>query len=71
MTWCFVISSILSQLNTAAVQVPIGLEDSHSGVVDIVSGRAFQFSGKKGEVVEEIEIPENVKVSEQRASGRV
>lgn len=51
-----------SQLNTAAVQLPIGLEDSHSGVVDVVCGRAFQFSGTKGENVEEIAVPESMKV---------
>lgn len=51
-----------SQLNTAAVQLPIGLEDSHSGVVDVVCGRAFGFSGVKGENVEEIAMPEEMKV---------
>lgn len=51
-----------SQLNTAAVQLPIGLEDSHSGVVDVISGRAFHFSGVKGENVEEIDVPEDMKV---------
>lgn len=50
------------QLNTAAVQLPIGLEDSHSGVVDVVCGRAFGFSGVKGENVEEIAMPEGMKV---------
>lgn len=51
-----------SQLNTAAVQLPIGLEDSHSGVVDVISGRAFEFSGMKGENVEEMPVPESMKV---------
>lgn len=50
------------QLNTAAVQLPIGLEDNHSGVVDVVCGRAFGFSGVKGENVEEIAMPEDMKV---------
>lgn len=58
-----------SQLNTAAVQLPIGLEDSHSGVVDVVSGRAFQFSGMKGETVEEIALPESMKVCAGRRHG--
>lgn len=51
-----------AQLNTAAVQLPIGLEDSHSGVVDVVCGRAFRFSGVKGEDVEEIAVPDTMKV---------
>lgn len=50
------------QLNTAAVQLPIGLEDSHSGIVDVICGKAYQFSGKKGEIVEEIAVPEAMKV---------
>ncbi|CAN0378363.1 unnamed protein product [Pylaiella littoralis] len=49
------------KLNTAAVQLPIGLEDSHSGLVDVITGRAFQFSGIKGENVEEIAVPESMK----------
>ncbi|CAM9285599.1 unnamed protein product [Ectocarpus sp. 6 AP-2014] len=58
-----VINDMRSQLklNTAAVQLPIGLEDGHSGVVDLVCGRAFQFSGVKGENVEEIAVPESMK----------
>eukprot|EP00903_Cladosiphon_okamuranus_P017647 g16252.t1 len=58
-----VINDMRSQLklNTAAVQLPIGLEDSHSGVVDVVSGKAFQFSGMKGENVEEIPVPDSMK----------
>ncbi|CAM9446434.1 unnamed protein product [Sphacelaria rigidula] len=49
------------KLNTAAVQLPIGLEDSHSGIVDVICGKAYQFSGKKGEIVEEIAVPEAMK----------
>lgn len=44
------------------MQLPIGLEDSHSGVVDVICGKAYQFSGKKGEIVEEITVPEAMKV---------
>ncbi|CAN0035926.1 unnamed protein product [Scytosiphon promiscuus] len=57
-----VINDMRSQLklNTAAVQLPIGLEDSHSGVVDVVCGRAFLFSGVKGEDVEEIAVPDRM-----------
>ncbi|CAM9422944.1 unnamed protein product, partial [Choristocarpus tenellus] len=57
-----VIDDIRSQLklNTAAVQLPIGLENSHKGVVDIVTGQAFTFSGAKGEVVEQIPVPDDM-----------
>ena len=45
------------RLNAAALQVPIGLEESHRGVVDLVSSRAFIFEGLHGEKVKEIDIP--------------
>lgn len=50
------------KLNTAAVQLPIGLEDNHEGVVDVICHKAFHFSGKKGEIVEEVAVPETMKV---------
>ncbi|PNW76397.1 hypothetical protein CHLRE_11g467553v5 [Chlamydomonas reinhardtii] len=37
------------KLNAAAVQMPIGLEDAHSGVVDLVGRRAYGFEGPKGD----------------------
>ena len=49
------------RLNAAAVQVPIGLEDSHAGVVDLVSMRAYNFAGPSGEKIEEIQISEDLK----------
>ncbi|KAF8068404.1 elongation factor G [Scenedesmus sp. PABB004] len=36
------------RLNAAAVQVPIGLEEFHEGVVDLVRRRALTFGGAKG-----------------------
>lgn len=44
------------------MQLPIGLEDSHSGVVDVICGKAFQFVGDKGEIIENIAMPESMKV---------
>lgn len=35
-------------LNAALVQVPIGLEARHEGVVDIIHNRALYFSGDHG-----------------------
>ena len=34
--------------NAAAVQLPIGLEGKHEGVVDIISNRALYFEGDFG-----------------------
>lgn len=45
------------------MQLPIGLEDNHEGVVDVICHKAFHFSGKKGEIVEEVAVPETMKVS--------
>ena len=46
------------RLNAAPVQVPIGLEDRHEGVVDLVTMRSYRFEGDKGvDVVESDEIP--------------
>jgi elongation factor G len=45
------------------VQVPIGLEDAITGIVDVVHQRAFAFEGPKGEVIKEIPIPEHLKAS--------
>lgn len=44
-------------LNAAAVQIPIGLEDQHKGVVDLVRMKAYYFDGDNGEHIREEEIP--------------
>lgn len=49
------------KLNAAAVQIPIGLENDHIGVVDIIEEKAYTFSGERGELVEESEIPNELK----------
>lgn len=38
-------------LNAAAVQVPIGTEGAHDGVIDIVGRRTILFNGDRGEIV--------------------
>jgi elongation factor G len=45
------------RLNAVMVQVPIGLEHNHIGVIDLVSMRAFYNEGDMGETVREDEIP--------------
>ncbi len=44
-------------LNAAAVQIPIGLEDQHKGVVDLLTLKAYYFEGDDGENVREDEVP--------------
>lgn len=41
------------KLNASPVQLPIGLEGNHEGVIDLISKTAYRFSGDRGQVVEE------------------
>ena len=49
------------KLNAVMFQIPIGLEDQHRGVVDLVQMKAFVNEGSSGETVKEIEIPAELK----------
>ncbi|NUJ97453.1 elongation factor G [Candidatus Gracilibacteria bacterium] len=44
-----------------AIQLPIGAEDTFSGIVDLVEMKAYKFEGKGGETIIEIEIPSALK----------
>ena len=54
--------------NAIAVQLNIGLESNFEGVIDLLSMRAFRFSGEHGENIEESEVPADLK--EKAASMR-
>ncbi len=47
--------------NAVLMQVPIGLEVAHRGVIDLVSMRALYFDGEEGEVVRSEEIPSDLR----------
>ena len=49
--------------NTVPLQLPIGAEDTFKGIVDLISMKAFIYKDDLGEVIEEIEIPEDLKES--------
>jgi len=55
--------SILERLtpNAIKLQIPIGLEDKHEGVIDLLTQKAYYFEGEHGEKVIEKEVPENLK----------
>jgi elongation factor G len=55
--------SILERLtpNAIKMQIPIGLESKHQGVVDLLEQKAYHFEGEQGEKVVEKEIPEELK----------
>ena len=43
--------------NAVMIQIPIGLENDHIGVVDLVTMKAFYFDGEGGRDITETEIP--------------
>lgn len=49
------------KLNAVMYQLPIGLEDQHRGVVDLVQMKAFINEGAQGEIITEVAIPEDLK----------
>ncbi|MDP1706979.1 MAG: elongation factor G, partial [bacterium] len=55
-------ASILDRLSTKAIrmQIPIGEEAAHEGAVDLLTMKAYTFSGNMGEDVIEGDIPENL-----------
>ncbi|WJX23121.1 hypothetical protein P8452_12360 [Trifolium repens] len=65
-----VLNEVRSKLQhqSAAIQVPIGLEDDFKGLVDLVQLKAYSFHGSNGEnvVVEEVPADMDTLVSEKR-----
>jgi len=49
--------------NAVAMQIPMGLEADHQGVVDLVSMKALFFDGANGETVRVEEIPESYRAA--------
>jgi len=47
--------------NAVPLQIPIGIESNFSGVIDLLTKKAFYFEGEHGEKVIEKEIPEEYK----------
>jgi len=46
--------------NAVAMQIPVGLEANHEGVVDLVTMKAIYFDGDNGETIRVEEIPESL-----------
>jgi elongation factor G len=61
-------ASILNRLSKKAVrmQIPIGEEDNHEGVIDLLKMKAYYFEGNMGNLVVEKEIPENLKADAEK-----
>ena len=47
--------------NAVAIQLPIGAENEFEGVVDLIEQKAYTFEGDSGEIIKEIDIPEDLK----------
>ncbi|MBP2028885.1 elongation factor G [Acetoanaerobium pronyense] len=47
--------------NAVAMQLPIGAEDTFNGIIDLMIMKAYKYNGDKGEDIEIIEIPEDMK----------
>jgi len=54
-------------LNPVLLQLPLGLEEQHEGVIDLVRMKALRFEGKSGEQVVESEIPAELLKDADRA----
>ena len=46
--------------NAVAMQLPIGLEADHKGVIDLVTMKALYFEGDNGETIKETDIPNDL-----------
>ena len=51
------------KLNAVFLQIPLGLEDKLQGVACLVTGKAFNFNGPKGEEIVEVPLPEDQKAA--------
>ena len=48
------------KLNASAVQIPIGLDGEHDGVVDLIEEKAFFFHGDRGDEVKIVDVPDDL-----------
>ncbi len=57
------LKSIQERLNPHAIpiQIPIGIESSFEGLIDLLKMKAYYFEGEKGEKIVEKNIPDNLK----------
>jgi elongation factor G len=57
------VKSIKDKLSPKAIvcQLPIGTEESFSGIIDVLEKKAYKFEGNFGEKISEISIPDDMK----------
>ncbi|MFZ1983876.1 MAG: elongation factor G [Desulfatitalea sp.] len=63
-----VIEQLRSKLghNAVAMQIPIGLEMDHVGIIDLIRMKAYYFNGENGEIIDEQEIPAELRETAAR-----
>jgi len=68
-----VINQIKEQLgrNPVPVQLPLGLEEHHQGVIDLINMKALYFEGDFGEVVREGPIPPELEEAARKAREKM
>ncbi len=66
-------ATILDRLSKKAirVQIPIGLEENHEGVIDLLRMKAYYFEGDMGNKVIEKDIPEEYKADAEKYHGEL
>jgi elongation factor G len=66
-------ASILDRLTKDAVrmQIPIGEEGEHKGVIDLLTREAVYFDGEKGEIIRREAVPENLKTDVEKYRGEL
>jgi elongation factor G len=47
--------------NAVLMQIPIGLENAHEGVIDLITMKALYFDGSSGEEIRIVEVPEELR----------
>ncbi len=52
--------------NAVTLQLPIGLESDFKGVVDLLTRKAYEFQGDKGELVVEVPLPEGMRAEVEK-----
>jgi len=57
--------------NAVAMQIPIGEEQNHKGVIDLLRMKALMFEGDFGQIVKEEEIPDSLKEKAEQWRGKM
>jgi|TARA_Y100000310_G_scaffold162451_1_gene162435 elongation factor G len=65
--------TIIDRLTKSAIkiQIPIGEEDKHEGVVDLLTMKAHYFSGELGQNIEVKDVPEELKADAEKLRGEL